>query len=90
MSSGVKQTRLAGESIRSLCKGVLDSADSATIIQASNEQQAVGVDQVSNAMSYIDQAVRANVAGATQLEEAAQQIADLGKTLKDLVEGYRM
>ncbi len=90
VSSGVKQTRLAGESIRSLCKGVLDSADSATVIQASNEQQAVGVDQVSNAMSYIDQTVRANVAGTTQLEEAAQQIADLGKTLKDLVEGYRM
>jgi len=90
VTSGVRQSTLAGESIRSLCKSVLESAESATIIQASNEQQAAGVDQVSNAMAYIDQAVRQNVAGATQLEEAARQISELGISLKELVERYKM
>ncbi|MGC8603405.1 MAG: methyl-accepting chemotaxis protein [Desulfomonilaceae bacterium] len=88
--SGVRQSRLAGESITSLCKSVMESAESATIIQASSEQQAIGVDQVSNAMVYIDQAIKQNVAGATQLEEAARQISDLGETLKQLVERYKM
>lgn len=90
VASGVRQSRLAGDSIRSLCKSVLESAESATIIQASNEQQAVGVEQVSNAMAYIDQAVRQNVAGATQLEDAPRQISDLGNSLKELVERYKM
>jgi methyl-accepting chemotaxis protein len=87
---GVKQSKVAGDSIRSLCKSVMDAAESATLIQASNEQQTVGIDQVSNAMAYIDQAIRQNVAGATQLEEAARQISDLGHSLKELVERYRM
>jgi methyl-accepting chemotaxis protein len=68
---------------------VLDSADAATVIQSSNEQQTVGVDQVSNAIAYIDQAMRQNVSGVTQLEEAARQISDLGISLKELVERYK-
>lgn len=86
----LQQSRIAGESIRTLCKSVEQSAESASVIQASNEQQAVGVGQVSNAMSYIDQAMRQNVSGATQLEEAARQISDLGHSLKELVERYKM
>ncbi|MCX5873147.1 MAG: methyl-accepting chemotaxis protein, partial [Deltaproteobacteria bacterium] len=86
----LQQSRVAGESIRTLCKSVEQSAEAASVIQASNEQQAVGVGQVSNAMSYIDQAMRQNVAGATQLEEAARQISDLGHSLKELVERYKM
>jgi methyl-accepting chemotaxis protein len=89
VAAGVKQTKLAGDSIRSLGKSVLESADAATVIQSSNEQQTVGVDQVSNAIAYIDQAMRQNVAGANQLEEAARQISDLGISLKELVERYK-
>jgi methyl-accepting chemotaxis protein len=89
VAAGVKQSKLAGESIRALGKNVLDSADAATVIQSSNEQQTVGVDQVSNAIAYIDQAMRQNVSGVTQLEEAARQISDLGISLKELVERYK-
>ncbi len=86
VAAGVKQSKLAGESIRSLGKSVMESADAATIIQSSNEQQTVGVDQVSSAMAYIDQAMRQNVTGLNQLEDAARQISDLGISLRELVE----
>ena len=86
VAAGVKQSKLAGESIRSLGKSVMESADAATIIHSSNEQQTVGVDQVSNAIAYIDQAMRQNVTGINQLEDAARQISDLGISLRELIE----
>lgn len=90
VAAGVKQSKMAGEAIRSLGKSVLESADAATIIHSSNEQQTVGVDQVSNAIAYIDQAMRQNLEGITQLKDAAGQISDLGLSLKELVERYKM
>ena len=77
VAAGVKQSKLAGESIRSLGKSVMESADAATIIQSSNEQQTVEI-MGSSAMAYISQAMRQNVTGLNQLEDAARQIFGFG------------
>lgn len=87
---GVEQSMKAGESIATLSRCVEESAQAASVIQASSDQQFTGVDQVSHAMTGIEQAMQQNLNGNQQLEESAQKLADLGNQLKDLVAQYRI
>lgn len=90
VQAGVEQSAIAGQAIGKLSQSVQSSAQSASVIQASSEQQVVGVDQVSNAMVSIEQAVQQNVSGITQLEKAADKLAELGTQLKEMVRHYRI
>lgn len=90
VDAGVNQSVAAGESIRLLSRSVSSSAQSAAVIDSSSAQQFVGVDQVSTAMANIEQAIRQNMAGTAQLETAVQRIEDLGHSLKELVEHYKV
>ncbi|MBI4832812.1 MAG: MCP four helix bundle domain-containing protein [Candidatus Lindowbacteria bacterium] len=90
VEASLKQSVTADESIRVLADGVAESAQAATQIAASNQQQSVGMDQVAVAMESIRQASAQNVAGSRQSETAAKNLHELGQKLKNLVEVYRI
>jgi methyl-accepting chemotaxis protein len=90
VEAGTRQTEIAGESIQALAGSVMESAQAATQIAASSQQQLVGVDQVAGAMDSIKQASVQNVASAQQLEVAARNLNDLGQRLKQMVERYKV
>jgi methyl-accepting chemotaxis protein len=90
VETGMKQTSEAGDSFRRLADTIEESAQAATQITASSQQQLVGMDQVVLAITNIHQASSQNVAGAKQVENAAQNLHDLGQQLKQLIDRYRL
>jgi methyl-accepting chemotaxis protein len=90
VEEGVRQFSQAGQSIQILSASVSEATQAATQIAASSQQQLVGVDQVATAMENVKQASTQNVASAKQLESAAHGLNDLGQSLKQLVEQYRV
>jgi methyl-accepting chemotaxis protein len=90
VDAGVAQSSIAGESIEVLSRTVATSAQSAALIDASAEQQFVGVERVSGAVSRIEQALNQNLAGTNELETSARRLEELGGALKDLVKRYRI
>jgi len=90
VETGVKQSAQAGESILALTGSVAESAQAATQIAASSQQQLIGVDQVASAMESIKQATAQNVASAKQMETSARNLNDVGRKLKQLIERYKV
>ena len=90
VEAGMRQTEVAGSAIQALSLSVNESAQAATQIAASSQQQLVGVDQVAGAMESIRQASAQNVASATQLESTARGLEQLGQRLKQMVERYKV
>ncbi len=90
VDSGVAQSLVAGDSIQSLANSVAASSQAASVIDTTSEQQFVGVDQVASAMTNIEQAMRQNLDGTTQLASAAQELQELGDFLKGLVQRYKI
>ncbi|MBI4750547.1 MAG: methyl-accepting chemotaxis protein [Acidobacteria bacterium] len=89
VEAGVKQSVTAGESIRMLAESISEAAQSATQIAASSQQQLVGMDQVVQAMDNIKQVTTQNVAGTKQTELAANNLYELGQSLKRLADRYQ-
>ncbi len=90
VDAGARQTEVAGAAIQALATSVNESAQSATQIAASSQQQLVGVDQVAGAMEGIKQASLQNVASAKQLDTAARNLNELGQRIKQLVTRYQI
>jgi methyl-accepting chemotaxis protein len=88
--AGVQQSLLAGDSIEALSGSVANSSQAAGVIDTSTEQQFIGVDQVSSAMTNIEEAMQQNLTGTVQLEASAKRLQDLGDQLKQLVDRYRI
>ncbi len=86
---GVKQSYQAGESIRVLGESIAEAAQAAAQIAASSQQQLVGMEQIISAMDSIKTASEQNVAGTRQTEAAAQNLHELGRKLKELVDQYK-
>lgn len=90
VDAGVQQSLVAGESITVLANNVSASSQAASIIEASIDQQFTGVEQVSGAMAHINEAIKRNLSGAQQLQEAAQRLAELSSALKFMAEEYKL
>lgn len=90
VEAGIRQTELAGSAIQALSTSVNESAQAATQIAASSQQQLVGVDQVAEAMDSIRLASSQNVASASQLESTARGLDQLGLRLKQMVARYQV
>jgi methyl-accepting chemotaxis protein len=87
---GVEQSASAGSSIGALATSVAESAQAAGVINSTTEQQFAGVGQVASAMTNIEQAIKQNLDGSTQLEEASRRLHELGASLKGVVEHYKV
>jgi methyl-accepting chemotaxis protein len=90
VEAGVKQSEEAGQAIRMLTDSIAQSAQAATQIVASSQQQLIGMDRVAMAMTSIKQASVQNVAGTQRIETAAQHLHSLDQTLMQLVEQYKV
>ncbi len=90
VESGVEQSVIAGDSIKSLVERVASSAQEATVIAASTEEQLAGIEQASSAMVQIEKAMHQNLEGTSQVEAAAKKLESLGNTLNELVKYYKV
>ncbi len=90
VDAGVQQSQRAGQSIRTLAETVGSSAQAAVIIESASEQQAAGVDQVSQAMGGIESAARRNADGMAEIEQAARNLDRLGLELEKLASYYKL
>jgi methyl-accepting chemotaxis protein len=90
VEAGVKQSAVAGDSIRTLADSIAESAQAAMQILASTQQQLVGMDQIVSAMENIKQASGQNVSAAQQTESAAHDLHGVGAKLKELAESYKV
>jgi methyl-accepting chemotaxis protein len=87
---GVEQSMRAGEAIALLNSNVVESAQAASVIETTSEQQFAGVDQVSTAMAGIENAMHQNLTSTQQLTSEADRLAALGVQLKELTADYKI
>jgi methyl-accepting chemotaxis protein len=83
---GMTQSVEAGESIRTLAHTVNEAAQSATLIATSNQQQAIGMDQLVQAMRNIQEGSEQTVTSAQQVEKCVRQLQELEQRLASLSE----
>ncbi len=88
--AGVELATKAGESIFHLDRAINESSTAAKQIAASTRQQAVGVEQIWQAMREIDRAVNENASGIRQLESASKNMKSLSDQMAQLVTQYRV
>ena len=84
---GVRLVGEAGETIRSLAAAVGDAAQASGQIVASAGQQAIGMEQIRQAVSSIQTAMEQNLTSTRQTEEAASRLTALGNRLLVVVAG---
>lgn len=90
VSKGVSQSLQTGESIKSLTLSINDVAQAAKQIAISSQQQLVGVDQVTIAMTNINEATSQHVEHIKQIQEAVVAMNAVGSTLKQLINRYKL
>ncbi|MEO8622482.1 MAG: methyl-accepting chemotaxis protein [bacterium] len=83
--AAMKQVRQAGDIIAQLAVVVDESAQAAAQIGASAGQQALGMDQIRQAISNIHDATQQSLAATHQSELAAQGLNEVGVRLVELV-----
>jgi methyl-accepting chemotaxis protein len=75
----------AGDVITQLALVSDEAAQAAAQIVASAGQQALGMDQIRQAIANIHDATHQNLAATRQSETAAQQLADVGRRFVGMV-----
>lgn len=86
----LKLVAQAGETIKVLSDTMAETAQAASQISASANQQAGGLMQIHQAMQQINQAMNQNLASTKQQERAAQDLNGMGYKLKDILQGHGM
>jgi methyl-accepting chemotaxis protein len=79
------QMKQTGEIIAALADAATDAAQAAAQIVASAGQQAIGMDQIRQAIANIHDATQQNLTATRQSEQAAQDLNRLGSRLTALV-----
>lgn len=90
VEAGVRQATRTGASIQALAQKITEAAQAASQIEATSNQQLVGIDQVFSAMGSINTAMGQAAEGAKQLESASRGLEQFGRKLKQMVEKYRV
>lgn len=90
VDAGVKKSLKAGDAIVTLTDTVEDATQGAIQIEASSQQQMVGIEQVTYAAKNIKEAASQNLEGAKMLEGLARNLSELGEKLKDMVKNYKL
>ncbi|MDB4916454.1 MAG: methyl-accepting chemotaxis protein [Gemmatimonadetes bacterium] len=84
-AAAVRQVNQAGEVIAQLATVVDEAAQAAAQIVASAGQQALGMDQIRQAIANIHDATQQNLTATRQSETAAQNLNELGTQLVGMV-----
>lgn len=86
---GVELVGSAGEIIQALAKAIEESGDSAKQIASAARQQTNGVEQITVAVSGIDQFSRQNLEAIRQTEETAETLVRVAEELKATADQYQ-
>ncbi|MEP6689545.1 MAG: methyl-accepting chemotaxis protein [Gemmatimonadaceae bacterium] len=86
-SLGARQATEAGETIRSLADAAAEASQGSAQIVASAGQQAIGMEQIRQAISNIHEATQQNLAATKETERAARDLTEAGEQLAALVGG---
>ena len=90
VQGGVQQTAQAGEAIRLLGEATERAAHVALQIEASSQQQLVGIEQIEAAMQNVAQSSAQNLASMRQMEDAARGLQGMGQSLKELTKQFKV
>lgn len=90
VEAGIKQSTIAGDSIRTLTDTIEEAAQAAFQIEASSQQQFLGMDQVVAAMENIKVASSQNASTTHQLEGSVQNLKSLGENLRKLTDQFKV
>ncbi|MEH6437676.1 methyl-accepting chemotaxis protein [Massilia sp. DD77] len=90
VAEGVARTSEAGAAIQTLAESISGAAEAAAQIAASSQQQLAGMDQVALAMENIRQVSAENAAASRQSEQAAHNLHELGRKLRDASERFKV
>lgn len=87
---GTRMVQEDREVVELLIESINEAMEASVQISSSSQQQMAGMDQIVPAMENIKQASEQNVAGILQTKDAAKNLNDLGESLKQVVERYRL
>jgi len=90
VETGVDLAQRSGDVIVQLAGTIRETALAAQAIAASAHEQSIGMDQIAQAMTDINQMTTQFVAGAQQSQGAAEGLRDLADRLQALTERYRV
>ncbi|SHJ41356.1 Methyl-accepting chemotaxis protein [Desulfatibacillum alkenivorans DSM 16219] len=90
VETGENLSASSGNAIRVLAQRVEESSQSAAQISASSQQQLMGLDQLTAAMESIKHASAQNAEGARQLDQATARLHELGESLRNLSEKFKV
>lgn len=90
VEAGIKQSTIAGDSIRTLTDTIEEAAQAAFQIEASSQQQFLGMDQVVAAMENIKVASSQNALTTHQLEGSVQNLKSVGENLRKLTDQFKV
>jgi methyl-accepting chemotaxis protein len=87
---GTKMVQQDREVVEMLIDSINEAMEASVQIASSSQQQIAGMDQIVPAMENIKQASEQNVSGIRQTQDAARSLNELGSSLKQIVERYRL
>lgn len=90
VEKGVEDVSKAGDAIENLMENVNIATQSVIQIETSSQQQLIGMEQIELAMEGINEASAQNVESMRQLEEATNNLQDMGQNLKCIIERYKV
>lgn len=87
---GVEQSRETSQAISELAKNMSKVAQATNQIVLSSNQQLIGVEQVTVAMTNINEAANQHVENLKQIEVAVSSFSQVGIALKDIADQYKL
>ena len=89
-SSSVRIAERSGTVLKDLVPSIRKTAELVQEVATASREQAVGVSQVNQAMTHMDQVTQRNAAAAEELSSTAEQMADQAKSLQELLTAFRI
>ncbi len=89
VAKGVEQSTQTSHTIKDLVTKMGRVTQAATQIVLSNQQQLVGTEQITIAMTQINEATNQHVDHLAQIESAVSTLSEVGTTLMELTDKYK-
>lgn len=90
VAKGVEQSKKTTDSIKELSGNMIRVTQAANQIVLSNQQQSVGTEQISLAMSNINEATHQHVDRLKEIETAVATLNQVSTSLKELTDQYKI
>jgi methyl-accepting chemotaxis protein len=87
---GVNTAEGTGEMLMLLVPNIRKTADLVREIAAASREQAVGADQVNQAIMQLDQVIQRNASNSEQLAATAQELAGEAETLQSAIDFFKL